>query len=230
MARPMPVLPDDGSRSVCPGVSVPSASASVIMFRAMRSLTEPPGFWPSSLARIRTAGLGLSWLTSTSGVMPMVSRIEPKAGKPRSAAGDGRQDGDHVGVLDGRGQLVEEPHVVVVAVHVHELVQGAVLGDDLAGEQRELAHEVVEQLTDGGAVGFDRRLAGGVLAEDSWQAHFDRHGGQASRGTGGSGEILPTHGLVSVGRSRTSGSSATFPSTMVNDRTTGVGSRSDTRM
>src|SRR3954471_18983516 len=112
MARPMPVFPDDGSRSVCPGVSVPSASASLIMLRAMRSLTEPPGFWPSSLARMRTAGLGLSWLTSTSGVLPMVARIEPKVAKGRraagSAAGDGRQDGHHVGVLHRRGQLVEE--------------------------------------------------------------------------------------------------------------------------
>ena len=72
----MPVLPDDGSMSVLPGVSVPSASASVIIFSAMRSFTEPAGFWPSILARMRTSGFGLSWLTSTSGVLPMRSSTE----------------------------------------------------------------------------------------------------------------------------------------------------------
>src|SRR4029450_13187593 len=72
----MPVLPDDGSMIVRPGLSVPSSSASWIIFQAIRSLIEPPGFWPSSLARMRTAGLGLNALTSTSGVLPMSSRTE----------------------------------------------------------------------------------------------------------------------------------------------------------
>jgi hypothetical protein len=40
----MPVLPEDGSMIVQPGVRVPSSSASVIIDRAMRSLTEPAGF------------------------------------------------------------------------------------------------------------------------------------------------------------------------------------------
>ena len=66
----MPVLPDDGSMIVLPGVSVPSASASAIMLRAMRSLTEPAGLLPSSLARMRTRGLGLRLDTSTTGVLP----------------------------------------------------------------------------------------------------------------------------------------------------------------
>src|SRR3954447_8627847 len=39
----------------------------------MRSFTEPKGFWPSSLATIRTSGLGESWLTSTIGVLPIMS-------------------------------------------------------------------------------------------------------------------------------------------------------------
>src|SRR5436305_8056767 len=111
MASPIPVLPDDGSRMVWPGLRLPSVSAASIMFRAMRSLTDPPGFCPSSLARMRTAGLGLSWLTSTSGVLPMVSRIERYAAKG-SAAGDGREDGDHIGLADGRGQALQEAHVV----------------------------------------------------------------------------------------------------------------------
>ena len=65
---------------VVPGRSVPSASAASIIERATRSFTEPPGFWPSSLARMRTAGLGLSTLTSTTGVLPMQSITEAWTG------------------------------------------------------------------------------------------------------------------------------------------------------
>ena len=83
MASAMPVLPDDGSMIVRPGVRVPSASASWTIRQAMRSLTEPPGFWPSSLARIRTSGLGLRLLTSTIGVLPMRSSTEAKTAMER---------------------------------------------------------------------------------------------------------------------------------------------------
>ena len=76
MARAIPVFPDDGSMMVRPGVRVPSASASETMARAIRSLTEPAGFWPSNLASKRTEGFGLSTLTSTIGVSPMRSRTE----------------------------------------------------------------------------------------------------------------------------------------------------------
>ena len=40
----MPVLPEEGSRMVEPGRSVPSATAASIIERATRSLTDPPGF------------------------------------------------------------------------------------------------------------------------------------------------------------------------------------------
>src|SRR4029077_19897017 len=73
----MPVLPDDGSRMRCPGLSDPSFSAASIIARAMRSFTEPNGFWLSILARFRTRGFGLSALTSTSGVLPIMSSAEP---------------------------------------------------------------------------------------------------------------------------------------------------------
>ncbi len=76
MARAMPVLPEDDSSTTDPGPSRPSFSASSIMALAARSLTEPPGFWPSSLARMRTVRLGLSAETSTSGVLPTRSRTE----------------------------------------------------------------------------------------------------------------------------------------------------------
>ncbi len=42
-AKAMPVLPLVGSMMVMPGLSLPDFSASWIMWRAMRSLTEPPG-------------------------------------------------------------------------------------------------------------------------------------------------------------------------------------------
>ena len=72
-ASAMPVLPDDGSRIVCPGCSSPSFSARSMMLRAMRSLTEPNGFWLSSLATMRTLGFGDSTLTSIIGVLPISS-------------------------------------------------------------------------------------------------------------------------------------------------------------
>jgi hypothetical protein len=70
------VLPDDDSRMIEPGCRSPSFSASSTIHLAARSLTDPPGFWPSSFATMRTAGLGLRAETSTMGVLPMRSRIE----------------------------------------------------------------------------------------------------------------------------------------------------------
>src|SRR3954451_6293866 len=129
MAMAMPVLPDDDSMIVQPGVTTPSFSASSIMVLAARSFTEPPGFWPSSLARMRTFGLGLSSLTSRSGVLPIRSRTlakEATCGRLPSrldgAAGHGRQDGDLVVVADLGVQALQVAHVVVADVDVDELV------------------------------------------------------------------------------------------------------------
>jgi len=74
MARAIPVLPDEDSMICWPGRRLPSFSASSIIALAARSLTEPPGFHPSSLARMATRGLGLRELTSTIGVLPIRSR------------------------------------------------------------------------------------------------------------------------------------------------------------
>src|SRR6478735_5647014 len=70
----MPVLPDVGSRIVQPGRSVPSFSASSIIFRAGRSLIEPVGLRSSSFAQRRTSGLGDSLGRPTSGVPPTDER------------------------------------------------------------------------------------------------------------------------------------------------------------
>jgi hypothetical protein len=71
IASEMPVLPDVGSRIVCPGRMSPLSSASSIIDRATRSLTDPVGLNDSIFAQIRTPGLGDSRRSSTSGVLPM---------------------------------------------------------------------------------------------------------------------------------------------------------------
>ena len=67
----MPVLPEVGSRIVCPGPIAPFSSASSIIDRATRSLTEPVGLRDSSFAQIWTPGFGERWGSSTRGVLPI---------------------------------------------------------------------------------------------------------------------------------------------------------------
>ena len=75
IASAIPVLPDVGSRIVLSGVRSPDASATSIIFLAIRSLVEPVGLLPSSLAHRRTPGLGDMCGMPTSGVFPMASRM-----------------------------------------------------------------------------------------------------------------------------------------------------------
>ena len=77
IASEMPVLPDVGSRIVCPGRIRPLSSASSIIARATRSLTDPVGLRDSSLAHSRTPGFGLRRLSSTSGVCPIAWMMSP---------------------------------------------------------------------------------------------------------------------------------------------------------
>jgi hypothetical protein len=75
MARPAPVLPLVPSMMVPPGLRRPFASASSIIARPMRSLTEPPGLKNSTFARTvhgTSAGIRLSF---TNGVLPMLPRM-----------------------------------------------------------------------------------------------------------------------------------------------------------
>ena len=83
----MPVLPEVGSRIVWPGPISPSASACSIIALATRSLTEPVGLWPSSLAKIFTSGLGESRCSWTIGVLPIDSTMSPK--RPRKVGSRG---------------------------------------------------------------------------------------------------------------------------------------------
>src|ERR1700686_3977749 len=143
----MPVLPEVGSRIVWPGSISPSASADSIIALATRSLTEPVGLRPSSLAKIFTSGLGESRESWTIGVPPIDSTMSPKRppqgrlSRPssitsksiaRSAAGHGREDHHGVAVGDRGVEAVQHPHVLVVEVDVDVAVEVAVGAEELA--------------------------------------------------------------------------------------------------
>ncbi len=67
----MPVLPLVASTIVVrPGSMRPSASAAATMATPMRSLTEPPGLYISSLAKTCAPPSGASRLSWTIGVRP----------------------------------------------------------------------------------------------------------------------------------------------------------------
>src|SRR2546422_2204936 len=74
MASPCPVLPEVGSTMVPPGLSRPACSATSIIRRPMRSLTLPPGFSISSLARMVAWTPRVTFRKRTSGVCPTASR------------------------------------------------------------------------------------------------------------------------------------------------------------
>src|SRR6185436_11658577 len=72
----MPVLPEVASIRVSPRLMSPRSSARRILLIAGRSLTEPAGLLPSSLARItlpRAASAGSRRCSRTSGVLPITS-------------------------------------------------------------------------------------------------------------------------------------------------------------
>ena len=75
----MPVLPEVGSIRVVSGVILPAASMASIMLTPIRSFTLEIGLKNSSLTRISASipcSLG-SRFRRTSGVLPMVSVMEP---------------------------------------------------------------------------------------------------------------------------------------------------------
>ena len=124
IASAIPVLPDDDSRICCPGRRDPSFSASSTIDFAALSFTDPPGFQPSSLARIVTRGLGLNSLTLTIGVFPMRSRT--LSYRVTSAPGDGGHKRERVAVADLRVELSQVADVIVVEKDVEVTVEAAV--------------------------------------------------------------------------------------------------------
>ncbi len=73
MAKPMPVLPAVPSTISPPGFSRPLRSASRMMARAARSLTDWPGFMNSALPRISHPVSSLARFRRIRGVLPMAS-------------------------------------------------------------------------------------------------------------------------------------------------------------
>ena len=78
MASPTPVLPEVGSTMTLPGPSLPCCSAVSTIRRAMRSLTEPPGFRYSTLANkpVVAATPFVTDLSRSRGVLPITSVSE----------------------------------------------------------------------------------------------------------------------------------------------------------
>ena len=71
-ASPIPVFPEVGSIMVIPGLSFPSFSATSIIFFAILSLMEPPGFKNSAFAKILSPVVCFKLI---SGVLPIKSKI-----------------------------------------------------------------------------------------------------------------------------------------------------------
>ena len=86
--------------------------------------------------------------------------------RARLTARDGGQDRDLGAVGDGRVEALQVPHVVVVDVDVHELVQAAVVLEHLARHAGVLGDELGQDLSDGGAVDADHGRSAGLVAQD----------------------------------------------------------------
>src|SRR5712691_2193912 len=133
IASAMPVLPLVGSRITrsVPGYSSPSASAASNIARAIRSLTDPDGLAPSSLAQMRTLGVGLKLGSSTNGVLPMARSMVVGVRTAVSvipgplAASHRGQDRDLVAFGHGRLEPVQVAHVLVIQIDVDEGALGA---------------------------------------------------------------------------------------------------------
>ena len=118
----MPVLPLVGSRIVAPGLSVPSASATLIMRSAARSLIEPVGLYSSSFAQSRTDSLRRQPRQPYERSMTdrLAERGVPDHERSRSAAGDGGQHHDDVAICSGSLEAAAEADILVIDVDIDE--------------------------------------------------------------------------------------------------------------
>ena len=107
MASEIPVLPEVGSRMVCPGAMAPFSSASLISALATRSLTEPVGLRDSSLAQMRTPGLAKGAATQRAAccrsTAPLVAIATPARLVPQ--AFNGHYFTEYSGVWQGMANL-----------------------------------------------------------------------------------------------------------------------------
>eukprot|EP00976_Prorocentrum_cordatum_P062750 1176830-Prorocentrum_minimum.AAC.10 len=79
-ASPIPVFPAVPSTTSPPGLSTPRSSASLMRYKAARSLTLPPGFKNSALPRISHPVASEAAFRRIRGVRPMVSMKESRIG------------------------------------------------------------------------------------------------------------------------------------------------------
>src|SRR5579859_7819601 len=135
-------------------------------------------------------------------------------GKLDLAAGHGGQDGHRVAVLDRSLQPVQEPDVLVVQVDVDEPAQALVVDQPLA-QAAVLAFQVSQQLVEGGSVSLDLLGPVGVGAQDGRDANLDGH---ERRSLSPVMCLRWQPGLVRDHSTTRTGSSATWPSWIRNER------------
>src|SRR3990172_13095029 len=202
MARAMPVLPDVESKMILPGRNFPVRMPSRTIHKAGRSLTDPPGLNPSSLAKMRTfAGSPsvIRWISS-SGVSPIRSRTDSTffgslagngtrrklvlavvmTGPSRLSisAGDGWNDGNTIAFLQTGFEVLLETNVVTVYVDVDE---AANLAGFVADSLLDAGKMLLQVLHDGFDVITLRRNLIGPLSEfTQWGGYANFYGHRAS--------------------------------------------------
>src|SRR5574343_1899313 len=158
MASAMPVLPEVASIRVSPGLMSPRASARWIIDRAGRSLTEPAGLLPSSLARMTLPRASLSApgmrTRRTSGVLPTKScRVLSMLVQPLDILGNALLDRGHRRLVTGCAQVAQVGLGEGLVLALQGFGESGVFEQALAAEFRQRERRLVFGL----AAAVDRR-------------------------------------------------------------------------
>src|SRR5574343_1258204 len=158
MASAMPVLPEVASIRVSPGLMSPRASARWIIDRAGRSLTEPAGLLPSSLARMTLPRASLSApgmrTRRTSGVLPTKScRVLYMLVQPLAILGNALLDRGHRRLVTGFAQAGEIALRKSLVLALQRLWEGDVFEQALCPQFRQRQRRIAFGL----AAAIDRR-------------------------------------------------------------------------
>ena len=180
IASPIPVFPLVGSTSVEPGRSVPFFSASSIIERAIRSLTLPPGFCDSTLARTVALPEGGRRFSRTSAVLPIAearARFAPKetVARPDAALIPGLVNAHtHNPMTLLRGVADDLPLMEWLQGHIWP-IEGAVVGPDFIEDGVTLA---IAEMIRGGTTCCNENY----FFPDVQAATYRRHGFRARVG------------------------------------------------
>src|SRR5574343_496216 len=158
MASAMPVLPEVASIRVSPGLMSPRASARWIIDRAGRSLTEPAGLLPSSLARMTLPRRSFSApgmrTRRTSGVLPTKScRVLYMLVQPLDILGDALLNRSHRCLVAGFTQACELALRKGLVLALQRLGEGDVFEQALCPQFRQRQWRIAFGL----ATAIDRR-------------------------------------------------------------------------